>query len=337
MSITIKDIAKLADVSTATVSKIINGKASDISKATIEKVNRIIEEQNYTPNSLARSMITKKTRTIGLVIPDIRNPFFTDLARGAEDIANKSGYSIFFCNTDDDLNKEVNYINNLIEKQVDGIALAGAAVRNKKLEEKMHIKIPMLSLDRNVYFKGIKGKIEVDNFSGAYEAVKHLIELGHEKIMFLSGQLDIKPSLDRLKGYKKALADHHLDYDEELVVMGNYSRDFGYNFIHGSFSTGSITSIFCGNDLIAVGAIQALKEKGVSIPQEISVVGFDDIYLSSLVTPSLTTVRQPSYDMGYSSVETLINLIEHKKMTNHKVKIKPQLIVRESTCTRWGE
>lgn len=334
MSITIKDIARLSGVSTATVSKVINGKAYDISDVTIEKVKKVIEEQNYSPNRIARSMITKKTKTIGLIIPDVRNPFFTDLTRGAEDVANERGYSIFFCNTDDDLTKEIKYLNSLIEKQVDGIALAGAVGRNKELEEKLNIKTPIVALDRNVYFKGIKGKIEVDNFSGAYDAVTHLIDLEHKRIMFLSGQLNTKPSLDRLEGYKRALKDNGIEYDERLVIVGKYSSEFGYEIIRNTTMDEGVTAIFCANDLIAIGAMNALKEKGLRIPEDISIVGFDDIYFSSLVTPALTTVRQPSYEIGYLAIETLIDILEGRENMRDKVEIKLELIVRESTSKR---
>jgi LacI family transcriptional regulator len=337
MSVTIKDIARLSGVSTATVSKIINGKDSDISKSTIERVKRIIEEQNYSPNIVARSMITKKTKTIGLVIPDVRNPFFTDLVRGAEDVANERGYSLLFCNTDDDLKKEIKYINNLIEKRVDGIALAGAAERNQSLEENIDIKVPIVSLDRNVYFKGIEGKIEVDNFSGAYDAVTHLIQLGHKNIMFLSGPLNIKLSKDRLEGYKRALADNNIAYNEKLVIFGKYSSESGYERIRNRTLDKSMTAIFCGNDLIAIGAMNALKEKNIRIPEDISIVGFDDIYISSLVTPALTTVTQPSYEIGYQAVEILIDILECKKDSSKKLGIKLELKVRESTCKRRSE
>lgn len=337
MSVTIKDIAKLSGVSTATVSKVINHKDSDIGKSTIERVKKIIEEQKYSPNIVARSMITKKTKTIGLVIPDVRNPFFTDLARGAEDVANERGYSLLFCNTDDDLKKEIKYINNLIEKQIDGIALAGAAIRDQSLEENMDIKIPIVSLDRNVYFKGIEGKIEVDNFSGAYDAVNHLVQLGHKKIMFLSGQVNIKLSKDRLEGYKRALSDNGIDYNENLVVVGRYSSEFGYETMKNMVLDKEITAIFCGNDLIAIGAMNALKEKHISIPEDISIVGFDDIYISTLVSPPLTTVRQPSYEIGYLAIETLIDILECKKDFSKKVEIKLELKIRESTCKRRSE
>lgn len=331
-----KDIARIAKVSTTTVSKVINGKDSDISEKTIEIVKKVIEKENYSPNSLARSMVTKSTKTIGLIIPDVSNPFFTDLTRGAEDVANKRGYSIFYCNTDDDLDKEIKYINNLIEKQVDGIALSGAVSRNKERERNKSINVPIVSLDREVYFKGIQSNILVDNFTGSYEAINYLIGLGHREILYLSGQLDIKPSRERLEGYKKALEDNGIPFKEDLIIVGEFTSDFGYKSMKEMDLSRDITAIFCGNDLIAIGAMNGLKEKGRRIPEDISIVGFDDIYISSLVTPKLTTVMQPSYEIGYKAVDQLIDIIEKKKDTEIDVKIDTKLIVRESTSKRFG-
>lgn len=338
MSVTIKDIAKLAGVSTATVSKIVNGKDSDIGEATIMRVRKIILEQNYRPNSLARSMKTKVTKTVGLIIPDVRNPFFTDLARGAEDSANKNGYSLLFCNTDDDLDKEMRYIDTLTEKQVDGIALAPSILRNREKEEKFHVRVPMVTMDRNVYFKGIKARMDIDNFQGAYDAVTYLISLGHRRIKFLSGQQDVRVSQNRISGYRKALEDHGIAYDEKDVVFGFYKSEFGYNYIMSNRLEDDVTAIFCGNDLIALGVIKALKEKNLKkVPQDISIIGFDDIYLAGIMTPSLTTVRQPSYDFGFLAMQKLIDILEGSKHIEKKTEIRLELIIRESTAPARAE
>ncbi len=332
MRVTIKDIAKSANVSTATVSKVVNNKVDDISKATIEKVNKVIKEQNYTPNSLARSMVTKKTKTVGLIIPDVRNPFFTDLVRGAEDIAVDRGYNLFFCNTDDDLSKEIRYINTLIEKQVDGIALAGSANRNPDIEKDVNISVPLVTLDRNVYFSKVKGIIEINNFKGAYEATTHLINLGHKDILILVGSQDLKISRDRLRGYKEALKDNNIIINESNIKIGTYDKEFGKKTMDELKCNSSATAIFCGNDLIAIGAMKSLKKQGLNVPEDISIVGFDDIYIASLLTPALTTVHQPSYEIGYKAVELLINKLENKNNVSKSIVIEPQLIVRESTC-----
>lgn len=331
MRVTIKDIAKSANVSTATVSKVINNKVDDISETTIKKVKKVIKEKNYTPNSLARSMVTKKTRTVGLIIPDVRNPFFTDLVRGAEDIANERGYNLFFCNTDNDLSKEIKYINTLEEKQVDGIALAGSANRDPFIEKDVIINVPLVSLDRNVYFSYLKGKIEIDNYKGAYEAVKYLIELGHKDILLLSGPLELKPSVERLEGYKGALKDNNIEINEDNIIIGTYDREFGKKVIEDLKDKIKSTAIFCGNDLIAIGVVKSLLKLGYKIPEDISVVGFDDIYISSFFTPALTTVKQNSYRIGFEAVRLLIDILENKVENNETIIIKPELIVREST------
>jgi len=269
LKITIKDIAKLAGVSTATVSKIVNNKVDDISDTTVEKVKKIIKEKNYTPNYLARSMVTKKTKTLGLIIPDIRNPFFTEIAKGAEDKANELGYSIFFCNSDDDLEKEITYIRNLIDKQVDGIMLAGASIRNKDLERKININIPLISVDRNAYYKGIKGVVEIDNYKGAYEGVMHLINQKYKRIVFVSGPLDTKPSTERLRGYKNALKNSDIKIVDKNIIVGTYERNFGEKIIENLDYLLKNVGFFCGNDLIAIGLIKSLKDIGLKIPDDV--------------------------------------------------------------------
>lgn len=332
MSVTLKDIAQIAGVSTATVSKVISGKHQDIGEKTIEKIRKIARELDYRPNSLARSMKTKVTRTIGLIIPDVRNPFFTDLARGAEDSAHERGYSLLFCNSDDDLRKEMEYIDTLTQKQVDGIALAASVKRNRKLEEGFRISVPIVTLDRDVYFPGVRGHIHSDNESGAYDAVKYLISLGHRRILFLSGDLTIRVSKERLEGYRRALTEAGIEYDENLLLGGPFSFEYGYEAMRTWEMDPEVTAIFCGNDLIALGAIKALKERRIKVPQDISVMGFDDIYLASINTPGLTTIRQPSYELGYATVRRLIDVIEGVDHSDSTMVIKLELIPRESTA-----
>lgn len=334
MSVTIKDIARLAGVSIATVSKVVNNKDFDISEGTRARVQKIIDEENYRPNSLARSMITKTTKTVGLIIPDVRNPFFTDLARGAEDSAKENGYSLLFCNSDDVLGKEIEYINTLVEKQVDGIVLAGSINRNKALEENFSVNVPIVSLDRKVYFKGIKATVEIDNITGAHDAIEYLIQSGHKDILFLSGQEEVDISKDRLEGYKKALKENHIPFNPDYVIFGLYKSEFGYQYIMENELPTKVTAIFCGNDLIALGAIKALKSKKIKVPNDISIMGFDDISLASINTPELTTVKQPSYEFGYIAVQRLIDIIEGITNRKDKFEIKTELIIRESTAMR---
>ncbi|QEK10987.1 LacI family transcriptional regulator [Crassaminicella thermophila] len=335
MKVTIKDIARIAGVSTATVSKVMNRKDEHISQATREKILKIMQEYNYIPNTAARSLVTKKTKTIGLVIPDIRNPFFPELARGAEDKAHEEGYNIMFCNTDDDAEKEEKYVSMLIEKMVDGIIFTASSKRSSGFNYLKNNRVPIILVDRDIDLKGVKGKITVDNCKGAYDGVKHLLQCGYKKVIFLSGPLTSHPSIERLKGYKKALEEFHVPYQEEYIFEGTYQRGWGYEVIKRLLEKEiDFDALFCGNDLIAIEAIKALKQAGIKVPQEVGIVGFDDIYIAPLINPELTTIRQPSYEMGYKAVDMLIKLLEKKGKSQEKVILNTELIIRKSTMQK---
>ncbi|WP_406765503.1 LacI family DNA-binding transcriptional regulator [Candidatus Clostridium radicumherbarum] len=330
MAVTIKDIAQLGGVSIATVSKILNNKSDDIGRETIDRIKKIIEESGYVPNSIARSMVTKATKTLGLIIPDVSNPFFTNLVRGAEDTANQYGYTIFIGNTDDDIDKEIKYIKTLEGKKVDGILLAGAAIRNKEKEKNLNILVPTVAIDRNVYYEQIKGIVEVDNFNGSYEAVNYLIKKGYKDIIFVSGPWDTKPTIDRYEGYKKALLDNNLEFNTDNVYSGTYTKEFGEKIAQKIYKICKDKAIFCGNDLIAFGIVNVLKKKGIAIPKDTSVMGFDDIDICTFISPELTTVRQPSYDIGCEGVKMLIDILENREAERHKI-IRTKLVIRESS------
>ncbi|QXM06286.1 LacI family DNA-binding transcriptional regulator [Crassaminicella indica] len=332
MKITIKDIANEAGVSIATVSKILNKKDDNISEKTRQKVLAIIKEKNYIPNTIARSLVTKQTKTIGLVIPDITNPFFPELVRGAEDCASACGYNIFFCNTDDKIEKEEKYINMLVEKMVDGIIFTQSANNNEGFNHLSQIKKPMVLIDRDVDIPNIKGKVLVDNFNGACEGVKYLIKSGYKKIAFISGPFSTKTSLDRLEGYKKALEENNLLFDKELVLEGEYKEEWGNKAI-GILIRNKILfdAIFCANDIIALSAMKSLKEAGMRIPQDVAVLGYDDIYMAKLTDPALTTIRQPNYEMGYEAVKLLVEILENEKVENTLIRLNTELVIRQST------
>lgn len=335
MKVTIKDIARIAEVSTATVSKVINHKDHDISQATKDRVNKVMKECNYVPNVMARSLITKKTKTIGLVIPDIRNPFFPELARGAEDKANEEGYNIIFCNTDDELVKEEKCIDMLVEKMVDGIIFTASARRKTGVESLKQASIPIVLVDRDIDFKGVKGKIIVDNFQGAYQGVSHLLDCGYKKIVFISGPLLSKPGIDRYEGYKKALKEFDISDQDAMVLEGEYKSEWGYDAIKLLSQQGvAFDGLFCGDDLIGIGAIKALKELGRDVPREVGVVGFDDIYMASLVDPELTTIKQPNYEMGYQAAGMLISALEKKSIRKKDILLDTKLVIRKSTIKK---
>lgn len=334
MKVTIKDIAKIAGVSTATISKVLNKKDKDISEPTRQKILNIAKEYNYIPNTMARSLVTQKTKTIGLIIPDITNPFFPEIARGAEDKASEVGYNIIFCNTDDNLEKEEKYINMLMEKMVDGIIFTQSAKRKEELKNLKLRSLPIISIDRDMKYEEIKGKVLVDNFKGAYDGVKHLLERGSRKIIFITGALNTNTSIERLEGYKKALESFEIPFDENYVLEGKYRSEWGFEAVQMLFEKNvEFDAVFCGNDLIALSVMKALKDAGKSIPKDVKVLGFDDIYMAKLAEPELSTVRQPNYKMGYKAVELLIDIIENpsKKDREEKIILETELIIRKST------
>lgn len=331
MKYTIKDIARLAGVSTATVSKVINRKDHEITEATRKKVMSIVRQYNYVPNRIASSMVTKKTHTIGLIIPDISNPFFPELARGVEDYASEFGYAVFLCNTDNDALKEQSYLEKLQEKMVDGIIIAASDHQRHVSKSLKGAQIPIVTVDRRINDFISQGAVESNNLLGAYEAVSYLLTKGLNRVLHLSGPFNNKPSNERLQGYINALKDHNQEVKKEMILDGSFTLDWGYSGTLKAMDQGlQFDSIFCGNDLIAFGAIQALKLKGLRVPQDISVIGFDDISLAGIINPPLTTVKQPNYQMGYESSKILIGIIEKHPPENTKLVLNTKLIIRDS-------
>lgn len=324
---TIKEIAELANVSTATVSKVINGKDQYISEATRQKILEIVEREGYIPNGIAKSLKMRKTKTIGIIMPDVMNLFFSELARGAEDAAEKRGYSVILCNTDNRESKEEKYLNILQEKMVDGIIMTAAeASMNKSVKRS---KTPMVLVDRDIELDKPVGRITVNNEEGAFMATKFLIEKGCKNIGFISSEKKNKPSAERLEGYKRALKEYKLDIDEKKIFLENFTIDSGYKGVISLLEKTKVDGIFCGNDLIAFGAIKGLKEKKVKIPEEVKIIGFDDISMSQFIDPPLTTIKQPIYQLGEEAVKMLVAIIENQDTDMNKV-LKTELIERGS-------
>ncbi|NBI07107.1 LacI family DNA-binding transcriptional regulator [Senegalia massiliensis] len=326
---TIKKIAQLANVSTATVSKVINGKDKYISEATKLKILKIVEQEGYVPNGIAKSLKIKKTKTIGIIIPDVMNLFFSELARGVEDAAEKRGYTVILCNSDNKESKEEKYIQMLQEKKVDGIIIT--APENRTHQSIKIQDIPLVLVDRDIGTQTDQkiGRITVDNRDGAYKATKYLIENGCREIGMISSNYKNKPSADRIKGYEKALDESNINIEQNKIFLENYTIESGYNGAKKILKETEVDGIFCGNDLIAIGAIKALREKDIRIPEQVKIIGFDDIQISQYMDPPLTTIRQPIYQMGEESVKMLISLIKNKGKNLEKV-LQTKLIQRGS-------
>lgn len=328
MSVTLKDIAKNAQVSIATVSKVINGKTSDIGDATIVKVQKIIDEMNYVPNMMARAMKTNRSYIIGLLIPDIRNPFFMEIARGAEDLAFELGYSLFLCNTDDDFSKESKHIQTLQELQIDGLIIAGSMVRNYDSEIQTNINVPLIAIDRKVNYKNVSSFITTNNFESSKSLVEELFAKGYRSFFYVGGPEGNSVAMERYEGTVAGLKDKEIDKFE--FQFGRFMMQDGYNIIINKPNIHEFDVVICGNDLIAIGVLNALRNLGIQVPDQTSVIGFDDIELASSYFPKLSTIDQPTYEMGADAVRLLDKILSGDKI-EPVIWYDQKLIFRDST------
>jgi LacI family transcriptional regulator len=325
----IKEIAKRSGVSVGTVSKVLNFDKS-VTQKNKDKVIKTIGELNYRPNRIARSLSKGKTKNIGFIIPDIKNPFFPELVSGVSDVLVSNGYYVFLCSSDNSPNKEDLYINDLVSMWIDGIIIAPSETENRDIKIFNNIISPFVIVDREI--RGLKkDQVIINNKKGAYNAVKYLIEKGHKKIVALQGPEYTTTAQNRLAGWKMSMEEHSL-FKEEYIFWGDFSIDSGYEMMKKVFDRiGMVDAVFACNDLIALGAIQAIEEKEYKIPDDISIIGFDDIYLSRFLKPPLTTVRQPAYKMGKIAAETLLDRINGlKEKSPKKIVVEGDLIIRRS-------
>jgi DNA-binding LacI/PurR family transcriptional regulator len=329
---TIKDIAREANVSVGTVSKVLNGN-KNIKPQNYQRVIDAIDKLNYRPNLVARTLKTKISKSIGLIIPDITNPYYPELARGVEDSAKKAGFTVFLCNADRNVSKENEYLDALINKNVDGIILVKPQMETNKLcELKKYCELTIA--DANEELQGHFDVVNVNDTLGAKKAMDLLFEYGHKRIAFISGLMESESARLRYNSYKKALKERGIELDDQLVKQGNYDWYSGYiSTIELLRLTSRPTAIFTSNDIMAFGAIKALRERNIKIPSEMSIIGYDDIDMASYCAPQLTTVRQPKYEIGTSSVEILIKRIQnpHQKDESYmNITLNPEVMFRET-------
>lgn len=340
ISCTIYDVAKKAGVSIATVSRVLNN-SELVSEKTKQKVKMAIEELNYTPNIIASALTKKSTLTIGLLIPDISNPFYSELSRGVEDACNDFGFNTVICNTDYCIQKETAYINLLRQKSVDGFIITTAHYNDENVINLATDNVPLVLLDRNIE-KSDGYDIDVvcsDNVTSGYLATNHLIQLGHKSIACFLGPPQIEVNIERARGYVKAIKEACLKIVPELVAYGDFKLDFGYKKTLELLNRGlRPTAFFAANDLIALGIIRALKSVGFSVPADISVVGCDNTILAELTDPQLTTINQPIREMGYCATEILIKKLKGERSKSEKIIFNTELVVRKSTsvCKKIG-
>lgn len=334
ISANIYDVAKLSNKSIATVSRVIN-KSGYVSEKTREEVMKAIETLNYNPNQIAISLTKKRTSTLGLIIPDITNPYYGELTKHIEANANKYGFQIFLCNDDEDPVKAWNYIQNMVAKKVETIIFAVPKEDDENIAKlkKAALGIPVIQIgcrnrnEENVY------NVYIDYEYGAYNATEHLIELGHRKISYIGG-LDISyATKKRFDGYKKALEKHGIKYEDNWVVYGTYSLEHGYNTFNKFVEDGNIpTAVLAGNDKIALGVYKAASDAKLKVGYDLSIVGSDDIDIASYLVPSLTTVKSPLDQIGDYVAKLSHDIIKNEeKVINDSLIFKPKLIVRDST------
>ena len=328
---TIKDVARLAGVSTTTVSHVIN-ETRYVSDELRASVLAAMEELNYRPNVLARGLRRGETKTIGLVVPDNSNLFFAEVARIVENIGFENGYSVILCNSDGNLEKEAAYVNVLIAKQVDGVIFIAAGSKYEHLHELTMAGIPVVVADRDIP-QTLADVVLVDNERGGYDATRYLLSLGHRRIACIAGPSDLTPSADRVHGYRRALGEFGIPIEEKWIVPGDFRYQGGEAAIAELLRLGEPPSaVFVCNDVMAIGALRAVRSAGLQIPGDVSIVGFDDIPLASAVSPALTTVAQPIVELATLAAQLLMSRTQSDQQDGPKQRIvlDTELIVRGS-------
>ena len=325
----IKEVAQLAKASTATVSRVINetGYVSDEMK---QRVLEAIKELDYKP--LQREGKSKKTRTIALIVPDVENPFFGKLTKEISKVANTLKYNILLINVSGLKNDGGDFLLNLIGTSVDGIIYTSSYLLEDVICKAKTNKIPIVVLDRQLQ-DTIIDSIVINNDHAAFLATEHLIQLGHKRIAFIRGTKDMEISINRYKGYKRALKKYDIDYDKVIVQDGDFSIKSGYNATEKLInSCNRITGIVVANDLMAIGAMNYLSFRGYKIPKDISVVGFDNIDMASSITPKLTTMSYPITRMSQLAIESITKRISKTDIEFESVCLSTNLVIRESTA-----
>jgi LacI family transcriptional regulator len=329
---TIHDVAQRAGVSPITVSRVINrsGYASPETRARVEAA---VTELGYVPNRLARSLRSKRTHTLALVITDITNPFFTTVARGVEDTASDAGYTVIFCNTDESESEEKKYLQVLLQQQVDGILLVPARGTLDSIDMIRKQNTPVVVLDRRLPPGAEVDTVRCENELGAYQLVRLLIELGHRDIALLSGPLGVSTAEDRLAGYRRAMREAGIDAAAQAIIYGSFTQASGSEMMRQLLARPRRpTAVFAANNLIGIGALQAIQQAGLRVPDDIAIVSFDDLPPTLLTMPFFTVSAQPAYDMGKRATQLLLARLS-KTATEpcQEIVLPTELIVRQSS------
>jgi len=334
MDIKIIDVASKAGVSPATVSRVLNNHAN-VNDKTKEKVMQVISELGYLPNAAAKNLRSQKTMTIGVIVPEINNSYYAEIIKGIENKAYAAKYKVIICDTENNKDKELDFINLLINRTVDSMILVTPLMSDEDISRIVAMNYSIGVVGRHVENSGVPCVL-TDNVKFSREVIRHLVEQGHQKIVFLSGYADAIDSYERLEGYLKALREHHIPFLPELIENGNFNERGGYEAMKRLFDKKiDFTAVYAANDEMALGVYKACSELGIRIPGELAVVGVDNNRIGRDITPKLSTVNQPKIQMGSTIVEKIIEQLEHEAVAEDRVSILPsELIVRESSRSK---
>jgi LacI family transcriptional regulator len=332
--ITMADVARQAGVSLMTISRAVNNK-DDVSAETRQHVQATIERLGYRPSDIARGLVTKRTGALGLVVPDVSNPFFSEVVRGAEHVAYAENYSVLLCNTEEDTRRELAVLQSLEEKRVDGIVLCSSRLEENELEEMVSRHPAAVLINRRLEFadgQGEVGVVTLDDVAGGQMATQHLLDSGHRAVGFLAGPPASHSGHRRTEGYRTAMAAAGLSQFSRWIKNCAPTVEGGREAARDLLSAHpELTALFCFNDLVAIGVLQTCVGLGLAVPNDIAVVGFDDIPLTALVTPSLTTCRVSRYELGAQAMKLLLERIGGCTEGCGEIVLQAELIVRNST------
>jgi LacI family transcriptional regulator, galactose operon repressor len=337
MAVTLRDVARRARVSAMTVSRVVN-RHHGVDPETQRRVEDAILALDYVPNRIARGLISHQTKTIGLIVPDVVNPFFAPVVRGAESTARKAGYRVLLCNSEGDLRLEREYVEDLVAHRIEGLLIAPASDRSRlSLAPLIKTGFPLVLLDRSL--PDIECDLVIsDSVAGARRLVEHLIRIGHTRIAHFTESNDVSTGRDRLEGYRQALEVAGIAYRDELIFRTTTDRIGGYRAAQEMFALNSLpTAIFTVNNMTAVGAMQALRERNLMVPKDIGLVCYDDVEHLAVLSPFLTVVDQPGETFGTLGAQLLFERIAGKAGARcRRIVLQADLIIRESCCINAG-
>lgn len=331
----ISDIAQICNVSKATVSRVINNKIDGVSSETKRRVLETMQQLNYRPSTLARSVATSRSQMVGLIIPDVSNLFYPRLIRGVSDYLDQHDYSLCICNSDSNPIKEKAQLLSMVDRRMDGVILCSGPQNDGYLAEYAQYHMPVVLIGRSFDLHLSDGSITGDNVKGAGMAVEHLLGSGNKRILYLDGGAAVSGPIQRYEGYRKTLRNAGLAVNEQLVHFGDFSIEYGYTQVSQLLREGlPFDAVLAGSDLIGIGAVKALQAAGKKIPREVEVIGFDGIEVSEIFEPQLSTVRKPHYDMAREASRLLLSIIDGTVGEIRHITVQPTLVLRKTTRTK---